>query len=175
MAPAARPASSGHRGRARPRLARRLHRLLGLGARPGRGRARRGAPRVAAAGELIRSGKYREAQDALRPVLAENPQQREARRLQRAIDDKLTAPVMVSAQLKPPQATPISLELRDVSVRNVFEVLQRASGVSFVFDRDVRADQRTSITLRNASIEEAIRLALLTNQLEQKIVNETTV
>jgi len=136
---------------------------------------RRHRTAVAAADQLMKSGKYREAQDALRPVLAENPQQRDARRLQRLIDDKLTPPVMVSAQLKPTQSKPISLELRDVTVRNVFEVLQRASGVSFVFDRDVRADQRTSIALRNASIEEAIRLVLLTNQLEQKIVNETTV
>jgi general secretion pathway protein D len=39
----------------------------------------------------------------------------------------------------------------------------------------VRTDQRTSIALRNASIEEAISLALLTNQLEQKVLNETTV
>src|SRR5437879_7151987 len=130
---------------------------------------------VASAEQLVKAGKYREAQDALRPVLAENPQQRDARRLQRLIDDKLTPPVMVSAQLKPTQTKPISLELRDVTVRNVFEVLQRASGVSFVFDRDVRADQRTSIAVRNASLEEAIRLVLLTNQLEQKIVNETTV
>ena len=136
-------------------------------------RAHRSA--VTSAEGLYKQGRYREAQDMLRPVLSENPTQRDARRLQRLIDDKLTLPVMVSAQLKPPINKPISLELRDVTVRNVFEVLQRASGVSFVFDRDVRADQRTSIALRNASIEEAIKLALLTNQLEQKVVNDTTV
>jgi general secretion pathway protein D len=136
-------------------------------------RAHRAA--VATAEGLYKAGRYREAQDTLRPVLSENPQQRDARRLQRLIDDKLTLPVMVTAQLRPPINKPISLELRDVTVRNVFEVLQRASGISFVFDRDVRTDQRTSIALRNASIEEAIRLALLTNQLEQKVVNDTTV
>jgi general secretion pathway protein D len=136
-------------------------------------RAHRAA--VGTADILYKAGKYREAQDVLRPVLTENPQQRDARRLQRQLDDKLTLPVMVSVQLRPPVNKPISLELRDVTVRNVFEVLQRASGVSFVFDRDVRTDQRTSIALRNASLEEAIRLALLTNQLEQKVVNDTTV
>ena len=31
---------------------------------------------------------YREAQDVLRPVLTENPQQRDARRLQRVIDER---------------------------------------------------------------------------------------
>jgi general secretion pathway protein D len=108
-------------------------------------------------------------------VLTENPQQRDARRLQRAIDEKLVKPVIVSAELKPTTTMPISLDLRDVTVRNVFEVLQKATGITFVFDRDVRTDQRTSIALRNAAVEEAIRLVLLTNQLEQKVVNETTV
>jgi general secretion pathway protein D len=130
---------------------------------------------VAAAHDLVRAGKHREAQDLLRPVLAENPQLREGRRLQRLIDEQLVKPVIVTVQLKPDITKPISIQLRDVTVRNVFEVLQRASGVNFVFDRDVRADQRTSITLRNASIEEAIRMALLTNQLEQKVLNENTV
>jgi general secretion pathway protein D len=130
---------------------------------------------IAAAAELAKAGKHREAQDTLRPVLAENPQNREARRLQRQIDDRLAPPVMVSAQLKPAHSRPISFELREVTVRNVFEVLQRASGISFVLDRDVRADQRTTITVRNAGIEEAIRLVLLTNQLDQKVINENTV
>ena len=130
---------------------------------------------VSSAEQLMRAGKYREAQDALRPVLTENPQQRDARRLQRAIDDKLVKPVIVSAQLRPSILRPISLELREVTLRNVFEVLQRTSGVNFVFDRDVRADQRTTIVLREASLEEAIRMVLLTNQLEHKVLNDNTV
>jgi general secretion pathway protein D len=136
---------------------------------------RRHRAAVATAEQLVRGGKYREAQDVLRPVLTENLQQRDARRLQRAIDEKLVKPVLVSAELKPSTTQPVSLDLRDVTVRNVFEVLQKATGVTFVFDRDVRTDQRTSISLRNATVEEAIRLILLTNSLEQKVVNETTV
>jgi general secretion pathway protein D len=130
---------------------------------------------VAQAEELARNGSYREAQDLLRPLFAENPQNRDARRLQRVIDEKLAKPVMVSAELKPPVTKPLTLELRDVTVRNVFEMLQRATGVVFVFDRDLRTDQRTSIALRNATVEEAIRFALMTNQLEHKVLNETTV
>ena len=130
---------------------------------------------VAQAEQLMRGGKFREAQDMLRPVLTENPQQREARRLQRVIDEKLLPPVIVTVQLRPSTLKPISIELREVTVRNVFEVLTRASGVNFVFDRDVRSDQRTTILLRDASIEEAIRMVLLTNQLEQKVLNENTV
>jgi general secretion pathway protein D len=118
---------------------------------------------VAAAEQLVKAGKYREAQDLLRPVLTENPQQRDARRVQRAIDEQLVKPALLTVQLRPAIAKPISIDLREVTLRNVFEVLQRASGINFVFDRDVRTDQRTSIALRDATIEEAIRMALLTN------------
>src|SRR4051812_36776265 len=130
---------------------------------------------VAASEQLFKAGKYREAQDLLRPVLPENPQQRDARRLQRTIDEQLVKPALVTVQLKPTIGKPISIDLREVTLRNVFEVLQRASGINFVFDRDVRTDQRTSIALRDATIEEAIRMALLTNQLEQKVLSDNTV
>ena len=136
---------------------------------------RRHRAQVAEASELVKAGKYREAQDMLRPVLTENPQQREARRLQRVIDERLIKPAIASVQLKPSVARPISLDLREVTLRNVFEVLQRASGINFVFDRDVRTDQRTSIALRDATIEDAIRMAMLTNSLESKVLNENTV
>ncbi len=130
---------------------------------------------IAAAEKLVKEERYREAQDVLRPVLVENPQSRDARRLQRAIDEKLVKPAIAAVELKTTSAKPISMELRDVTVRSVFDALQRGSGVSFVFDRDVRTDQRTSIALKNASLEDAIRVLLLSNQLEQKILNDTTV
>jgi general secretion pathway protein D len=130
---------------------------------------------IAAADRLTKDEKYLEAQDVLRPVLVENPQNREARRLSRTIEERTTKPAIVTPRLKTTSTQPISLEVRDVPLRGVFDVISRASGVSFVFDKDVRADQRTTIVLRNASVEELIRLVLQTNQLEQKLVNETTV
>jgi general secretion pathway protein D len=136
---------------------------------------RRHRAAVAEADALMKAGKYREAQDVLRPVLTENPQQRDARRMQRTIDDRLVKPAIATVQLRPTIAKPISLDLREVTLRNVFEVLQRASGVNFIFDRDVRTDQRTSIALRDATIEDAIRMAMLTNSLEYKVLSENTV
>ncbi len=130
---------------------------------------------VAAAETLVKAEKYREAQDVLRPVLTENPQHREAYRLQRRIDEKLVKPAIPTARLRTAGVKPVSLELRDVSLRNAFDILSRASGISFVFDKDVRSDLRTTIVVRDAMVEDAIRLILLANQLEQKILNETTV
>ncbi|MFN7085524.1 MAG: secretin N-terminal domain-containing protein [Burkholderiales bacterium] len=125
--------------------------------------------------KLVRESKFHEAQTVLRPVLVENPNQREARRLQRLIDEKTLKPAVITPQLRTTSSRPILLELRDVPLRAVFDVISRASGVNFVFDRDVRIDQKTSIAVRDAMVEELIRLVLASNQLEQKIVNETTV
>ncbi|MGH8689648.1 MAG: secretin N-terminal domain-containing protein [Burkholderiales bacterium] len=130
---------------------------------------------VGAAEKLAKEEKYLEAQDMLRPVLVENPQQRDARRLQRVIDERTAKPAIVTPRLKTTTTQPISLELRDVTLRALFDTISRNTGVSFVLDRDVRADQRTTLVLRNASAEDLIRLVLATNQLEQKLVNETTV
>jgi general secretion pathway protein D len=130
---------------------------------------------VAAAERLFKEERYAEAQDALRPVLVENPHSRDARRLERLIDERTAKPAIVTPRLKTAGAQPISLEMRDVALRAVFDAISRATGVSFVFDKDVRADQRTTLVLRSAAAEELIRLVLVTHQLEQKIVNETTV
>jgi general secretion pathway protein D len=70
---------------------------------------------------------------------------------------------------------PITLELRDVSLRALFDLLGNTTGVTFVLDRDVRTDQRTSIAVRNAGVEEVVQLAALANQLEYKVLNERTV
>jgi general secretion pathway protein D len=129
---------------------------------------------VASAEKLLKAKRHGEAEDLLRPVLTENPQHRDARRLQRLIDERQAKPGFAAIRLAAP-AKPISLELRDVPLRGVFELLSRTTGVSFVFDRDVRTDQRTSIVVRDASVEEVIRMVLLANQLEQKVLNERTV
>jgi len=129
---------------------------------------------VAMAEKLVKAEKYLEAQDLLRPVLVENPQNREAQRLQRRIDEKLFKPAIMRSVLKPSTTKPISLELRDVSLRNAFDVLSRATGINFVFDKDVRLDQRTSLVVKSAAVEEAISLLLAANELAQKVVSENT-
>jgi len=152
---------------------------------PANGRARAGLAQakadrrhrgiVAAAEKLAREDKFRDAQDSLRPVLVENPAQRDARRLQRMLDEKLARPALAPLRLRSTLTKPISVDLRDVTVRALFDVLSRTAGVSFVFDRDVRGEQKTSLTIRDQQVEDVLRLALMSNQLEQKLVNETTV
>lgn len=130
---------------------------------------------VATAERLIRENKYNEARDLLRPLLNENPTYRDARRLQREIDDKTLKPAVVTPQIKTTSSKPITLELREVTLRSVFDVIGQSTGLSFIFDKDMRMDTRTSISVRNTTPEELIALVLASNQLAQKLVNETTI
>jgi len=129
---------------------------------------------VAEADKLVKAEKYRDARELLATVLAENPAQREARQLQRQIEEKTTKPAVALLQLRSSVTKPISLELKDVPLRTVFDVIARAASLNFLFDKDVRADQRTTIVVRDAQVEDVIKLILATNQLEQKVLNETT-
>ena len=130
---------------------------------------------VAEAKQQLDAGNTDVAQGLLRAVLMENPGQREARALMRSFDDQRAKTATTGAVLKSSLRKPVALEFRDALLKNVFEVLSRSSGINFVFDRDVRPDLKTTIFVRNTTIEEAVRFLLTTNQLEMKVMNESTI
>lgn len=84
---------------------------------------------------------------------------------------KTPAPSSLAAAYK----MPISIEFKDVALKQVFEVISRSSGLNFVFDKDVRTDQRVTLYLKNSTIESAVYFTLLTNQLDQQVLNENTI
>jgi general secretion pathway protein D len=137
--------------------------------------ARRHTILVAQATELVKKGDFEAAQARLRPVLAEDPERRDARQLQRRIDEQTLKDVGVEPHLKSTFSKPITLEFRDASLKSVFEVISRSAGINFIFDKDVRPDLRASIFVKNTTIQDAIQLLLVTNQLEKKVVNENTI
>jgi general secretion pathway protein D len=47
--------------------------------------------------------------------------------------------------------------------------------VNFVFDKDVRSDAKVSIYLKDVSIDDALKVILSTQQLDRKLLNESTV
>jgi general secretion pathway protein D len=44
-----------------------------------------------------------------------------------------------------------------------------------VFDKDVRSDTRITIFLRNVTLDEAMRVILSTQQLDRKLLNDSSV
>ena len=116
-----------------------------------------------------------EALARLRPVLSENPSQKEALNLKARIEEARAKLVKPETKLAASYRKPVTLEFRDAPLRSVFDVIAKVSGLNFFFDRDIRPDLKATILAKNTSIEDAVRLLLVTNQLEQTVLNENSI
>ena len=70
---------------------------------------------------------------------------------------------------------PVNLEFRDASIKMVFDALSRTTGINFIFDREVKPEQRTTVFLKQTSLDDAIDVILATGQLDKKILNASSV
>jgi general secretion pathway protein D len=115
------------------------------------------------------------ARAALKPVLLENPKHSQALLLQRKIDEQIAKEALAEPTLKAKFGKPVTLQFRDANLKMVFEALSRTSGINVLLDRDVKPDLKTSIFVKDVSVEDSINLILLQNQLEKKVISDNTV
>lgn len=117
-----------------------------------------------------------EAEQRLRQLLAESSGHPGARELMRQLAERRRTPAAAaSAALGPQFRRPVTVEFREAPLRAVMEGLARTHGVNFVFDKDVRSDMRISVMLKDVPLDEALHVILTTQQLELKVLNESTV
>lgn len=136
--------------------------------------AQRHAKWMSAAQQALDRKDDKVAENWLRMVLTEDSQNRKAKALLQDLEEanqKKTGTVLLAEAYR----KPITIEFKDAPLKSVFEVISRTSGLNFLFDKDVRSDQKTSIFLKNSTIEAAVNLTLLTNQLEQRVLDANTV
>ncbi len=129
---------------------------------------------VAAARELADRKDYEGAKQKLNAVLSERPNHEAARLLLRDVNEKSAQP-SIDTGLSKAFKQPITVEFRDAPLKQVFEVIARRSGLNFVFDKDVKTDQKASIFLKNSTVEAAVYYLLMTNQLEQQVLDGNTI
>lgn len=137
---------------------------------------RRNLAQLQQAEQLLGKSDVLGAERIVRTVRAQDPLNPLARRLQAQIDarrDRETSPSSNPA-VKATLAKPIALEFRDASLKSVFEVLARSSGINFVFDKDVKGDAKVTVFVRNSPLEDVIQLILTTNQLGRKLLNDNS-
>ena len=130
--------------------------------------------RVKQADAAATEGRTADAEGLLRAVLAQDVGHVEARRALARLREKELSADTTTPALKSALAGGITLELRDVPLRNAFEVISKTAQLNFVFDRDVRTDARVTLTVRSSPVNDVIRLLLLTQQLERKVLNDNT-
>jgi general secretion pathway protein D len=127
-----------------------------------------------AEGQFV-NGDVEGAYNKVRSVLARDPNSRGAQALLRKIDAEGGGVTREELRLKDSFRKPMSMEFRDASLRQVFELISRNTGMNFLFDRDVKPDLRTTLMVKDTTAAEIVRFLLVTNQLDQKILNESTV
>lgn len=129
---------------------------------------------LASAAAHVDKKEYEQAKQDLNALLTERPDNEQARVMLHDVMEKTAAPT-VDAGLAKVFKQPITIEFHDAPLKQVFELISRRSGLNFVFDKDVKADQKSSIYLRNSTVESAIYFLLMTNQLEEQVMDSNTI
>ncbi len=137
-------------------------------------RARRHDAILREAEASLKAGRLDAAETRVREVLGDTPNHAPARDLLRRVLEAGMA-TDPTPRLKAPFRKPVTLEFRDAQMRTVFDMLSRTSGINFVFDRDVKQDQKLTVFLRNTTLEDALELILTTHALDRKVLNENSV
>ncbi len=110
----------------------------------------------------------------LRTLLNENPDNTKAASLRRSLEEK-TEGNSLPPRLNGALRVPVTLQFRETPIRQIFEILSRTSGLNFVMDKDVKGDQRATIFLRKTSVQDALNLLMLTNQLEYRALDANSI
>jgi general secretion pathway protein D len=137
-------------------------------------RSRRQDAQLATGRAALKEGRIERADAVAREILAESPQHPGARLLASQVAQARPLESAVG-ELGAAFQKPVTLEFREAPLRQVFEALARSSGINFVFDKDVRADARVTVFLRGVTLDEAMRVILGTQQLDRKLLNDTSV
>ena len=135
-------------------------------------KAKEAEERYAAGVQLLKAEKYADGIEELRRALDLDPTLTAAKT---ALDDAAERRKLLekSDELTLTSTQPITLRFQNAKLKEVFDLLAKASGVNFLFDRDIR-DEAITIFVKNASFRDALNLVLTTNNLFMKRVGEDT-
>ena len=128
--------------------------------------------RLEQAKQAFDKGHWEQADTAVSAVLAQLPNNATARQIKRKLRD--LAESKAATTLGVAYQKPVNLEFRDTAFRTVMDALAQSTGVSFVFDQDVKPDTKLTVQLKGVTIDEALKIILSTQRLERKVLSEST-
>lgn len=136
-------------------------------------RALRTRAAIASARDLFSKGLRERAMVVVEAALKDDPKNAELLGLQRK--QELASKEIELSATRLAETRPISLDFRDANLQMVLEALTRNTGVNFVVDKDVRADLRTTVFLRQTRLQDALELITASSQLRYKVLDSATV
>ncbi len=125
------------------------------------------------ASRAANTGREQEARAKFKKLLDEVPTHAQSRQAVRAMDEK-AGRAGARPVIDPELRKPVSLVFRDATLKMVFDALASATGINFVFDRDLKQDTRVSVFLRNVAFDEALEQIASSNGLAKRVVNGNT-
>jgi general secretion pathway protein D len=124
--------------------------------------------------QLAQAGDQAGAQKKLQAILAQNPANRDAQAALRTLEE-LAVKQHEAPKLNAALQKPITMEFRDAPLRSVFELISQRTGLNFVFDKEVPADAKATVFVRDTTIADVIHFVLVTNQLDKRVLNDNTI
>lgn len=123
--------------------------------------------------DMLKLGRIKDAKKSFKKSIYLNPENESAaEELEKLRND--AAFMLDGFDLNIASTKPITLEFRDVGIKQVFKVISKLSGINFVFDADLK-DNKTTIYIKEATFKEVLDLILMTNKLSRKVVNSNTI
>lgn len=126
------------------------------------------------ASQALAAGRSDEAEQAARQILAQVPSHGGARAMLQQVESARSIDEFRPRELDEAYRKPVTLEVRDAPLRNVFDMISQQSGINFIFDKDVRLDTKATLFARGTPIADALDMLLMTGQLAKKVVNAKT-
>lgn len=138
-------------------------------------RDRRHKAAIAKIKEELKKGDAAGAAEKLREIITENAANQEARQLLADVSQLAKARTVVESNISKALRKTLSIDFKDAMLKDLFEVFSRTTSVNFVFDKDVKTDQRVTVFLKETTVKEAMEVVLFTNQLEQRVLDTNTI
>ncbi|MGA2192632.1 MAG: tetratricopeptide repeat protein [Nitrospirota bacterium] len=111
-------------------------------------------------------GRPNEALEEFQKVLDMDPENKDAKEYMERITKQSSVPEE-DRELTLASNQPITLSFKDAKLKEVFEFLSKLSGISILFDEDVK-DQPVTVFAKDVSFNQALKLLLATNKLFMK-------
>lgn len=136
---------------------------------------RRQKAALAEAEALVVQKQPRLALSVVEQALKDGPRHAGLQALQRRLELDQRQALLRSSRAVLAETRPVSLDFRDANLRTVLDAVSRHSGINFILDRDIRADTRVTVYMRQARVEDALDLITSTNQLAKKVLDSQTI
>lgn len=111
--------------------------------------------------------------DKLRALLSEDGEHVDALALQRKVDAE--AEKSGISKIDKALAKQVSIQLKDVTLKQVFELFSRLAPVNFVLDKDIHSDQKVMLNLNDTTLRSALDVVLIANQMEYRSLDDNTI